>query len=246
MFFQPHTYLYYGFVCQRNLYELVLSSFGDNIRTRMYLREILRLRMVTSYKLVYFRLSTIRILPNELVHHVTVWIHSSPPAAPAAATTAHNAGDATVATGGYITRRSQRIAEENEVGRRSRYVFLNSYDFFDTICRILISMIFSNHMRTRNTDSYVSATYTNLYYLCLARIYELVYISAKYYDFVWFPHTNSYISACWLYKFHATNLYILWLYEFIVCPLMPRRKLGMRSKMIGKRKMLCQMRQAVV
>ncbi len=33
--------------------------------------------MVTSYKLVYFRLSTIQILPNELVHHVTVQIHSS-------------------------------------------------------------------------------------------------------------------------------------------------------------------------
>jgi hypothetical protein len=33
--------------------------------------------MVTSYKLVYFRLLTIRILPNELVHHLTVQIHSS-------------------------------------------------------------------------------------------------------------------------------------------------------------------------
>ncbi len=79
--------------------------------------------MVISYELVYFRLSTIRSLPNELVHHVTVQIHSSPPAAPAAATTAHNARAATVATGEYITWRSQRIAEENEVGRRSRYIF---------------------------------------------------------------------------------------------------------------------------
>jgi hypothetical protein len=152
--------------------------------------------MVTSYELVYCRLSTIRILPNELVHHVTVQIHSSPPAAPAAATTVHNARAATVATGEYITRRSQRIAEENEVGRRSRYVFLNSYNFFYTICRILICMIFSNHIRTRNMDSYVSATYKNAYYLYLATIYKLVYISVKYYDFVWFPHTNSYISAC--------------------------------------------------
>ncbi len=33
--------------------------------------------MVTSYELVYFSLSTIRIPPNELVHHVTVQIHSS-------------------------------------------------------------------------------------------------------------------------------------------------------------------------
>ncbi len=50
--------------------------FGDNIQTRIYLREILRLRMVTSYKLVYFRLSTVQIPPNKLVHHVTVQIHS--------------------------------------------------------------------------------------------------------------------------------------------------------------------------
>ncbi len=152
--------------------------------------------MVTSYKLVYFCLSTIRIPPNKLIHHVTVRIHSSPPAAPAAASTAHNAEAATVATGGYITRPSQRIAEENEVGRRSRYVFLNSYDFFYTICRMLICMIFSNHIRTRNMDSYVGATYTNSYHRRLATIYELVYISAKYYDFVWLPHTNSYISTC--------------------------------------------------
>ncbi len=34
--------------------------------------------MVTSYELVYFCLSTIHIPPNELVHHVTVQIHSSP------------------------------------------------------------------------------------------------------------------------------------------------------------------------
>jgi hypothetical protein len=33
--------------------------------------------MVTSYKLIYVRLLTIRIPPNELVHHVTVRIHSS-------------------------------------------------------------------------------------------------------------------------------------------------------------------------
>jgi hypothetical protein len=144
--------------------------------------------MITSYKLIYFRLSTIQILPNKLVHHVTIQIHSSP--------LAHNAGATTVATGGYITRRSQRIAEENEVGRRSRYVFLNLYDFFYTICRMLICMIFSNHIRTCNTDLYVGATYTNLYHLCLATMYKLIYISAKYYDFVWLPHTNSYISAC--------------------------------------------------
>ncbi len=130
VFCQPHTYSYYGFVCRRNLYELKSSLFGDNIQTCIYLREILRLCMVTSYILVYFCLSTIHIPPNELVHHVTVRIHSSPPAAPAAATTAHNSGAATVATGGYITRRSQRIAEENEVGRRSRYVLLNLYVFF--------------------------------------------------------------------------------------------------------------------
>jgi hypothetical protein len=116
-------YLYYRFVCQRNLYEHVSSSFGDNIRTCIYLREILQFCMVTSYELVYLCLSTIRILPNKIVHHVTVRTHNSPPAAPAAATTAHNARAATVATGGYISWCSQRIAEENEVGRRSRYVF---------------------------------------------------------------------------------------------------------------------------
>jgi hypothetical protein len=33
--------------------------------------------MVPSYELVYFRLSFIQILPNELVHPVTVRIHSS-------------------------------------------------------------------------------------------------------------------------------------------------------------------------
>ena len=33
--------------------------------------------MVTSYELVYFRLSTIQIPPNKLVHHVTVQMHSS-------------------------------------------------------------------------------------------------------------------------------------------------------------------------
>jgi hypothetical protein len=32
--------------------------------------------MVTSYELIYFCLSTIQIPPNELVHHVTVQIHS--------------------------------------------------------------------------------------------------------------------------------------------------------------------------
>jgi hypothetical protein len=202
-------YLYYGFVCQRNLYELVLSLFVNNIQTCIYLREILRLCMVTSYELVYFCLLTIQILLNELVHHVTVRIHSSPAAAPAAATTAHNAGAATVATGRYITWRSQRIAEENEVGRRSRYVFLNSYDFFYTIYRILICMIFSNHIRTCNTDLYAGATYMNSYYLHLAAIYKLVNITTKYYDFIWFPHTNSYISACQLYEFYPTNSYIL-------------------------------------
>jgi hypothetical protein len=129
VFCQPHTYSYYGFVCQCNLYEPVLSLFGNNIQTRIYLREILRLCMVTSYDLMYFRLSTIQIPSNKLVHHVTVQIHSSPPAAPAAATTVHNARAATVATSGYVTRCSQRIAEENEVGKRSRYVFLNSYIF---------------------------------------------------------------------------------------------------------------------
>jgi hypothetical protein len=119
--------------------------------------------MVTSYKLIYFCLLNIQISPNELVHHVTVRIHSSPPAAPAAATTAHNAGAATVATGAYITRRFQMIAEENEVGRRSRYVFLNLYDFLLTICRMLMCMIFSNHIRTRNTDL-----------ICRRNLYELV------------------------------------------------------------------------
>ncbi len=115
---------------------------------------------------------------------MTIQIHSSPPVAPAAATTAHNAGFATVATGGYITRCSQRIAEENEVGRRSRYVLMNLYDFFYTICGMIICMIFSNHIRTCNTDLYVGATYTNSYHLRLATIYELVCISMKYYDFV--------------------------------------------------------------
>ncbi len=129
VFCQPHTYSYYGFVCRRNLYELVSSLFGDNIQTRIYLHEILRLCMVTSYELLYFHLSTIQIPPNKLVHHLTIQIHSSPPAAPAAATTVHNAGAATVATCKHITRRSQRIAEENEVGRRSRYVLLNWYIF---------------------------------------------------------------------------------------------------------------------
>jgi hypothetical protein len=129
-FFQPHTYSYHRFICRRNLYKLVSSLFGNNIQTRIYLHKILQLCMVTSYKLVHFRFSTIQIPPKKLVHHVTVRIHSSPPAAPAAATTAHNAGAATVATGGYITWRSQRIAEENEVSRRRRYIILNSYNFF--------------------------------------------------------------------------------------------------------------------
>jgi hypothetical protein len=97
-------------------------------------------------------------------------------ATPAAATTAPNAGTATVATGKHITRRSQRIAEENEVDRRSRYVFLNLYDFFYTICRLLVRMFFANHIRTCITDSYVGATYTNLYHLRLVTIYELVYL----------------------------------------------------------------------
>jgi hypothetical protein len=97
-------------------------------------------------------------------------------ATPAAATTAPNAGVATVATGEHITRRSQRIAKENEVDRRSRYVFLNSYDFFYTICGLLIRMFFANHIRTRITDSYVGATYTNLYHLHLVTIYKLVYV----------------------------------------------------------------------
>jgi hypothetical protein len=132
--------------------------------------------MVTSYKLIYFCLSTIRILPNKLVHQVTVQIHSSPPAAPAAAATAHNARAATVATSRYIIWCSQRIAEENEVGRRSRYVFLNLYDFFHTICRMLLCMIFSNHIRTCNTDLYVGTTLQT-------RII-----------FIWQQYTNSYIS----------------------------------------------------
>ncbi len=33
--------------------------------------------MVTSYKLIYFCLSTIQAPPNKLVHYVTVQIHSS-------------------------------------------------------------------------------------------------------------------------------------------------------------------------
>ncbi len=33
--------------------------------------------MVPSYELIYFCLSTIRILPNEIVHPVTVQVHSS-------------------------------------------------------------------------------------------------------------------------------------------------------------------------
>ncbi len=76
-------------------------------------------------------------------------------------------------------------------------------------------MIFSNHIRTRIMDSYVGTTYTNSYHLHLATIYKLVYITAKYYDFVWLRHTNSYISAFWLYEFNPTNSYIIWLYKFI-------------------------------
>jgi hypothetical protein len=57
---------------------------------------------------------------------------------------------------------------------------------------MLICMIFSNHVRTRNTNLYVGATYTNSYHLHLAIIHKLVYISAKYYDFVWLPYMNSY------------------------------------------------------
>jgi hypothetical protein len=165
--------------------------------------------MITSYELVYIRFLAIQIQTYKLVHNLTIQIHSSPPAAPAAATTAHNAGATTVATGRHITWCSQRIAEENEVGRRSRYVLLNLYDFFYTIYRMLICMIFSNHIRTRNMDSYVGAIYTNLYHLHLVTIYELLYTSTKYYNFVWLPHTNLYISACRLYEFHPTNLYII-------------------------------------
>jgi hypothetical protein len=97
-------------------------------------------------------------------------------ATPAAATTVPNAGAATVATGKHITWRSQRIAEENEVDRRSRYVFLNSYDFFYTTCRLLICMFFANHIHTRITDSYVGATYTNSYHLHLVTMYKLAYV----------------------------------------------------------------------
>jgi hypothetical protein len=157
--------------------------------------------VITSCELVHIRFLAIRIQTYKLIHHLTIQIHSSPPAAPAAATTAQNAGATTVATGRHITWCSQRIAEENEVGRRSRYVLLNLNDFFYTICRMLILMIFSNHIRTCSTDLYVGATYTTWYHLCLATIYELLYISAKYYDFIWLPHTNLYISACRLYKF---------------------------------------------
>ncbi len=87
--------------------------------------------------------------------------------------------------------------------------------FFYTICRILIRMFFSNHIRSCITDSYVYATYTNLYHLRLVTIYKLVYISAKYYNFIWLPHTNLYISAFQLHEFNPTNLYIIWLCEFI-------------------------------
>jgi hypothetical protein len=165
--------------------------------------------MITSYEPVNIWFLAIQIQTYKLVYHLTIQIHSSPPAAPAAATTAHNAGAITVATSGHITWRSQRIAEENEVGRRSRYILLNLYDCFYTICRMLICIIFSNLIHTRNTDSYVGTTYTNSYHLCLVTIYELVYISTKYYDFIWLPHTNSYISSCRLYKFHPTNSYII-------------------------------------
>jgi hypothetical protein len=70
-------YSQYRFVCRRNLYKLISSLFADNIQTRIYLHKILRFCMVTSYKLVYFCLSTIRIPPDKLAHHVTVRIHSS-------------------------------------------------------------------------------------------------------------------------------------------------------------------------
>ncbi len=36
--------------------------------------------------------------------------------------------------------------------------------------------VFANHLCTRITDSYVGATYTNSYHLCLGTIYELVYV----------------------------------------------------------------------
>ncbi len=95
------------------------------------------------------------------------------------------------------------------------FVLPNLYVFFYTICGMLSCMFFSNHIRTCIMDSYVGATFTNSYHLCLVTIYELVYISTKYYDFVWLPHTNSYISAFRLYKFNPMNLYIIWLCKFI-------------------------------
>ncbi len=94
-----------------------------------YVLVIIQICMITSYELTFIRFLAVQIQNYELVHHLTIRNHSSPPAAPAAATTVHNAGATTVATGRYITRRSQRIAEENEVGRRSRYVLLNLYNF---------------------------------------------------------------------------------------------------------------------
>jgi hypothetical protein len=133
--------------------------------------------MITSFELVCIRFLTVRIQSYKLLHHLTVRIHSSPPAGtPAAATTAPNAGAATVATGGHITWRFQKIAEENEVDRRSRYVFLILYDFFNTVFRLLIHMFFANHIRTCIMELYVGATYTNSYHLRLATIYKLVYV----------------------------------------------------------------------
>ncbi len=62
------------------------------------------------------------------------------------------------------------------IGCWSRYVFLNLYDFFYTICRSLIRTFFANNIRTRITDSYVGSTYyTNSYHLRLLTTYGLVY-----------------------------------------------------------------------
>jgi hypothetical protein len=54
--------------------------------------------------------------------------------------------------------------------------FLNLYDFFYKICRLLICMFFANHILTYITDLYVGGTYTNLYHFYLATIYKLVYV----------------------------------------------------------------------
>ena len=75
--------------------------------------------------------------------------------------------------------------------------------------QVSVFFVFPSEAANYNLPSFLP------WFFVLLTIYILVYISTKYYEFVWLPHTNSYISAFWLYEFNPMNSYIIWLYKFI-------------------------------